>query len=58
MRAMHGVAQCLCELEQYEQAISIAKELLRLNENDNQGARYLLITALFRRSNLLKPRKF
>lgn len=46
MRARLGLAQCLWLLGEREQAIAHLTEMLRLNPGDNQGIRYLLITAL------------
>jgi tetratricopeptide (TPR) repeat protein len=54
---MYGVADCLFELEHYEETISIAKEMLQLNENDNQGVRYLLITALISTKQFAEAKK-
>jgi len=46
MRSRAGLMQCLWEEGRYDEAIGHALELLRLNENDNQGIRYVLITYL------------
>lgn len=46
MRARTGLMQCLWEGENHDEAIGHARELLRLNVNDNQGIRYILITYL------------
>jgi tetratricopeptide (TPR) repeat protein len=46
MRARLGLAQCLWESGQRAQAVDHYAELLRLNPNDNQGVRYLLLGAL------------
>jgi tetratricopeptide (TPR) repeat protein len=46
MRARLGLAQCLEDLGQHDEAIAHYRELLRLNPSDNQGVRYSLITAL------------
>jgi tetratricopeptide (TPR) repeat protein len=46
MRAMYGVADCLFQIDQYEEAASICQEMLQLNKSDNQGVRYLLLSAL------------
>ncbi len=37
MRAMYGVANCLFELEKYEEATLMAMDMLLLNQYDNQG---------------------
>jgi tetratricopeptide (TPR) repeat protein len=46
MRARFGLARCLEELGQEDEAIGHYQELLRLNPNDNQGARNILLPAL------------
>jgi len=46
MRARLGLAQCLWGLGERRQAIEHYIELLRLNPNDNQGIRYLLVNGL------------
>ncbi len=46
MRARHGLAQCLWHLGDRAGAIAHFQELLRLNPNDNQGARYQLTACL------------
>ncbi|MFH1867539.1 MAG: SEC-C metal-binding domain-containing protein [Candidatus Omnitrophota bacterium] len=46
MRARAGLMQCLWELEEYDEAIVHAKEMLCLNTNDNQGIRYVLVRYL------------
>ncbi|MEA3407255.1 MAG: tetratricopeptide repeat protein, partial [Chloroflexota bacterium] len=46
MRARAGLAECLWELGQHEEAIAHYKDMLRLNPNDNQGIRYLLADCL------------
>lgn len=46
MRARAGLMECLWELEEYDEAIKHAKEMLRLNTMDNQGIRYILIAYL------------
>lgn len=45
MRARAGLAGCLWQLGQYQAAIEHYEEMLRLNPGDNQGIRYLLLTA-------------
>jgi tetratricopeptide (TPR) repeat protein len=46
MRARLALAQTLRELGYEEEALDHYRALLRLNPNDNQGARYLLLSAL------------
>ncbi len=46
MRARFGLARCLEERGQLDEAIGHYQELLRLNPNDNQGTRNLLLPAL------------
>ena len=46
MRALHGLAECLWHLDQRDAAIYTYSEMLRLNPNDNQGARYQLAACL------------
>jgi tetratricopeptide (TPR) repeat protein len=46
MRARFGLARCLEELGQVGEAIGHYQELLRLNPNDNQGVRDVLLPAL------------
>ncbi|HUE85169.1 MAG TPA: hypothetical protein VMO26_03755 [Vicinamibacterales bacterium] len=46
MRARFGLAQTLQDVGRHEEALSHYRELLRLNANDNQGVRYLLVVAL------------
>ena len=46
MRAMAGLAQALCKTGKTGDAIAIFQEMLRLNPHDNQGIRYLLLSAL------------
>lgn len=46
MRAREGLANCLWNLGQREEAIRHYRELLRLNPNDNQGIRYRLLFCL------------
>lgn len=46
MRARRGLAQCLWWLGEHHQAIEHYHDMLRLNPNDNQGIRYILINWL------------
>ena len=46
MRARFGLARCLEDLGQMDEAIGHYQELLRLNPNDNQGVRTVLLPAL------------
>jgi tetratricopeptide (TPR) repeat protein len=46
MRARAGLAACLWQLGERQQAIEHYTDMLRLNPGDNQGLRYTLATAL------------
>jgi tetratricopeptide (TPR) repeat protein len=46
MRARYGLAGCLEDLGREDEAISHYRELLRLNPNDNQGVRDILLPLL------------
>ncbi len=46
MRARLGLANCLWGLGQRGQAIAHYADMLRLNPDDNQGVRYILVTCL------------
>ncbi|HSE84506.1 MAG TPA: tetratricopeptide repeat protein [Thermodesulfobacteriota bacterium] len=46
MRARAGLAECLWMLGARQQAIEHYTDMLRLNPNDNQGVRYILINCL------------
>jgi tetratricopeptide (TPR) repeat protein len=46
MRALSGQASMLWELRRYDEAITIYREMLHLNPNDNQGVRYSLLQLL------------
>ena len=46
MRARFGLARCLDDLGQRDEALTHYRELLRLNPGDNQGARYAFLNAL------------
>ncbi len=46
MRARAGLAECLWDLDKHVEAIDHLRDMLRLNPNDNQGIRYVLLTYL------------
>lgn len=46
MRSHCGFMECLWALGEHREAIKQANELLKLNANDNQGVRYILIAYL------------
>lgn len=46
MRARAGLAECLWLAGQREEAVEHWKDMLRLNPNDNQGIRYILLPHL------------
>ena len=46
MRARAGLASCLWQLDQREEAIKNYQEMMQLNPGDNQGIRYVLLTCL------------
>ncbi len=46
MRAQQGLAETLWRLKRYDEALLTYREMLRLNPNDNQGIRYLLLVLL------------
>jgi tetratricopeptide (TPR) repeat protein len=46
MRALFGLAQCLQEIGESDEALTRYRELLRLNPNDNQGVRDILLPFL------------
>jgi len=46
MRSRAGLMRCLWELGEHAEAIGHAKEMLKLNKNDNQGIRYILVAYL------------
>ncbi|MBU2495464.1 MAG: tetratricopeptide repeat protein [Candidatus Omnitrophica bacterium] len=46
MRARLGLAETLWEMGEREEAIKHYREMLRLNPNDNQGIRYILVHSL------------
>lgn len=43
IRGLYIKARTLSEAGKYKKAIDVCKEILRLNENDNTGARYMLM---------------
>lgn len=43
MRARHGLASALLQRGRHQEAISHLQDMLRLNPNDNQGLRYMLV---------------
>lgn len=46
MRARAGLAHCLWEVGKGDEAVEHYQDMLRLNPNDNQGIRYVLMTLL------------
>ncbi len=46
MRARQGLADALWRLKRQDEALEHYREMLRLNPNDNQGIRYLLLALL------------
>jgi tetratricopeptide (TPR) repeat protein len=46
MRALHGLAECLVDLDRPAEAAERFQEMLRLNPGDNQGARTSLVNLL------------
>jgi tetratricopeptide (TPR) repeat protein len=51
MRARHGLALTLLKLGEEDAAIAHFRAMLKLNPNDNQGIRYLLLACLLRRED-------
>lgn len=51
MRARAGLAQCLWILGEEEKAIEHYEDMLRLNPNDNQGIRHILLEHLLKRDD-------
>ena len=49
MRARAGLAECLWNLGAEDEALEHYEDMLRLNPNDNQGVRDLLLTRLLKR---------
>jgi tetratricopeptide (TPR) repeat protein len=52
MRARHGLAMILLQLGDEDAALEHFRALLKLNPNDNQGIRYLLLAGLLRRDDM------
>ena len=52
MRARHGLAMTLLQLGEADAALEHFRAMLKLNPNDNQGIRYLLLAGLLRRGDL------
>lgn len=48
MRARLGIAMCLRDLGKIPEALDHMREMLRLNSNDNQGVRYILLECLLK----------
>ena len=51
MRARHGLALTLLRLGEEDAALDHFRAMLKLNPNDNQGIRYLLLAGLLRRDD-------
>jgi tetratricopeptide (TPR) repeat protein len=51
MRARHGLALTLLQLGEEAAAVEHFRAMLKLNPNDNQGIRYLLLASLLRRDD-------
>jgi tetratricopeptide (TPR) repeat protein len=52
MRARHGLALTLLQLGEEAAALEHFRAMLKLNPNDNQGIRYLLLASLLRRDDM------
>jgi tetratricopeptide (TPR) repeat protein len=52
MRSRKGLALLYLEMERFDQAAALLKDLLRRNRNDNQGARYLVAPACLLKGDL------
>jgi tetratricopeptide (TPR) repeat protein len=52
MRARHGLAMSLLQLGEEDAALEHFRAMLKLNPNDNQGIRYLLLAGLLRRNDM------
>ena len=57
MRARCGLAECLWAMGEHDTAISHYYAMLKLNPNDNQGIRYLLLTCLMSTSQYAGARE-
>jgi len=57
MRALFGYAMCLIEDGKDDLAEDCLHELLRLNENDNQGVRFALLEFLIKRMRFAEARE-
>lgn len=57
MRARAGLADCLWRLEAEDEALAHYEDMLRLNPNDNQGIRDILLTRLLKRGSQEKARQ-
>ncbi len=58
MRALGGLQESSWNLGKYDEAIHICRDMLRLNPNDNQGMRYVLIRYLIKLSRHDELEKF
>ena len=56
MRAKMGLGQMLLENKAYAEAAEVFEDMLRLNPNDNQGARSLLVLAYFMEKDYAKAK--
>lgn len=56
MRARQGLAMTLLQLGDEDAALEHFRAMLKLNPNDNQGIRYLLLAGLLRRGDLTGTR--
>ena len=52
MRARHGLAMTLLQLGEENAALEHFRAMVKLNPNDNQGIRYLLLAGLLRRGDM------
>ena len=57
MRARARLAECLWKLGEEDEAIEHCQDMLRLNPNDNQGIRDVLLTRLLQRGQQEKARQ-
>ncbi len=58
MRALHGLGLSASKLGKCEEAVQIFEQMLKLNPNDNQGARYLIGPVHHQMGNLEKAVKW